>query len=290
MRFTPQQSLSLFAFSAWRLPRHWLMLCSLVGTVPAFYIELLSGERSPVAVCAYLVAASTVVLAERPRAGRRPHLQRLLVRLLIGGLVTAALLPPSSTSPTALVLRSLTAVLTLMHMVWCLRHLLARDSLPALLGVALVVLVLCGAGFWWLEPRTPTLADGLWLAFTTAATVGYGDVVPSTAASKIFAVFVVLLGFGILSLVTASIAAMWVETTERQVEHDILRDLHAEIGHLRAELHATHEKLQTLQRRRPLRPLSRANRASRPAQPGAAALRRSACRPARTADRSRERA
>ncbi|NZD57102.1 ion transporter [Sphaerotilus montanus] len=134
-------------------------------------------------------------------------------------------------------------------MMWLLQHLLARDSLPSLLGAAVLVLLLCGAGFWWIEPRTPTLADGLWLAFTTAATVGYGDVVPSTPASKVFAVFVVLLGFGILSLVTASIAAMWVESSERRMEHDILRDLHAEIGQLRAELRATHDELQSLRRR-----------------------------------------
>jgi len=73
--------------------------------------------------------------------------------------------------------------------------------------------------------------------------------VPSTPASKVFAVFVVLLGFGILSLVTASIAAMWVESSERRMEHDILRDLHAEIGQLRTELRATHEELRSLQRR-----------------------------------------
>ena len=256
----PERSPSTLSFiMPSRLPRHWLLLCSLVATIPAFYLELLSpGGSSPVATAAYLIAALTVVLSGRRQHqhvhARQPRLRRVLTRLLIGGLVAAALLPPSSTSAPALVLRSLTAVLTLMHMVWCLRHLLARDSLPALLGTALGVLLLCGAGFWWLEPLTPTLADGLWLAFTTAATVGYGDVVPSTPASKIFSVFVVLLGFGILSLVTASIAAMWVETTERQVERDILQDLHAEIGRLRTELRATHAELQALQRRLPPTP------------------------------------
>lgn len=250
----PERSPSTLSFMPSRLPRHWLLLCSLVATIPAFYLELLSGSGSPAAAATYLIAALVVVLAERRHHGQTPRLRRLLARLLIGGLLISALLPPSSTSTPALVLRSLTAALTLMHMVWCLRHLLARDSLPAMLGTALGVLLLCGAGFWWLEPLTPTLADGLWLAFTTAATVGYGDVVPSTPASKIFSVFVVLLGFGILSLVTASIAAMWVETTERQVERDILQDLHAEIGRLRTELHATHAELQALQRRLPPTP------------------------------------
>jgi voltage-gated potassium channel len=103
------------------------------------------------------------------------------------------------------------------------------------------VLCFCGVGFWALEPRVRTLGDGLWLAFTTAATVGYGDIVPSTPAAKIFAVFVVLLGYAVLSLVTAAIAAMWVETSERRLEHDILRQVHAEVSALRAELAALRE-------------------------------------------------
>jgi voltage-gated potassium channel len=72
----------------------------------------------------------------------------------------------------------------------------------------------------------------LWLAFTTAATVGYGDIVPSTHASRAFAVLVVLLGLAVLSLVTASLAAMFVETEERQIERDLMQ----EIGALRSEV------------------------------------------------------
>jgi voltage-gated potassium channel len=49
---------------------------------------------------------------------------------------------------------------------------------------------------------------------------------------------VVLLGYAVLSLVTAAIAAMWVETSERRMEHDILRQLHAEVSALRAEVAA----------------------------------------------------
>lgn len=233
-----------------RDPDRWLILGTLIATIPAFYLEMLTGERSLVAAAVYVAAALAMLLRiARRRVLMASRPRRWLVWALIAGLLLAAVLPPSSTSSLALTLRLLTALLTLLHMMWLLQHLLARDSLPALLGAAVLVLLLCGGGFWWIEPRTPTLADGLWLAFTTAATVGYGDVVPSTPASKVFAVFVVLLGFGILSLVTASIAAMWVESSERRMEHDILRDLHAEIGQLRAEMRATHDELRSLQRR-----------------------------------------
>ena len=109
---------------------------------------------------------------------------------------------------------------------------------------AVAVLMLCGVGYWWLEPNTPTLADGLWLAFTTAATVGFGDVVPSTPASRIFSAFVVMLGYGVLSLATAAIATTWIETEERRIEREILRDLHQRLGSLHEEIAALRQEIQ----------------------------------------------
>ena len=60
----------------------------------------------------------------------------------------------------------------------------------------------------------------------------------STAASKIFSVFVVLLGFGVLTLVTAAIATKWVETEERLIEREIIHDMRHEMALLRRELAA----------------------------------------------------
>ena len=101
-----------------------------------------------------------------------------------------------------------------------------------------VILVLGGAGFLLLDPQVHTFADGLWLAFTTAATVGYGDMVPSTHASRAFSVVVVLLGLAVLSLVTASLAAMFVEREVQEEDRAIERDLMREIRALRAEVQA----------------------------------------------------
>jgi len=109
------------------------------------------------------------------------------------------------------------------------------------LGLSLTILLLGGLGFWYLEPKVDNLTDGLWLAFTTAATVGYGDIVPSTHASRAFAVVVVLLGLAVLSLVTASVAAVFVGNEERDIE----RELMAEIRALRADVAALHKHQQS---------------------------------------------
>jgi voltage-gated potassium channel len=229
--------------AAARRERHWQapMVAALLGTIPAFYLELLRLAPSRLSDALYALAALVVAaaLAHVARACREPkaHLRRnVLDLLLIFGLLLSALLPGSSRSEPALLLRSLVALLTLVRLLWVLRPMLSRGSLPYLLVTALGLLGLCGLGFWWLEPTAQTFEDGLWLAFTTAATVGYGDIVPTTTASRIFSVFVVLLGLGVLTLVTAAIAAQLVESEERRIEREILRDMHQQLRQVREEL------------------------------------------------------
>jgi len=125
-------------------------------------------------------------------------------------------------------------------------HTRVRQGLLYSLLLALAILGLGGVGFWLLDPRILTLSDGLWLAFTTASTVGFGDLVPSTHASRGFAVFVVLMGMAVLSLVTASLSAILVEkevdAQERQIELDLMR----EISHLRHEVSALRTEVKAL--------------------------------------------
>ncbi|WP_207911103.1 potassium channel family protein [Roseateles saccharophilus] len=221
----------------------WPVLAALLATIPAFYIELLEQLPTPLATGLYLTAAAALAGALWQTARHLDHPSQHLRRngldiALIVGFVLAALLPASVGSPLSLGLRLAVALLSLVRMVWSLRPWITRGGLAYLLILALAVLCFCGVGFWVLEPSVKSLGDGLWLAFTTAATVGYGDVVPTTPAAKIFAVFVVLLGYAVLSLVTAAIAAMWVETAERRIEHEILRDLHRQVRALREEIAA----------------------------------------------------
>lgn len=122
---------------------------------------------------------------------------------------------------------------------------LVRRGLLYSLFLVLAILLLGGVGFWALEPHVKNFSDGLWLAFTTAATVGYGDLVPSTNMSRAFSVLVVLLGLSVLSLVTASLAAIFVErevgAEERKIERDLMRELRTlreEVRQLRAEIRA----------------------------------------------------
>ncbi len=238
LRQPPREGLRARAVERrWR----WPVLLVLSATIPAFYAELLDNVRPVAATFAYGLAAVVTAAALLHTAllsgSVRRHLNHNpLDILLVLGLSAAAWLPPSSVSTLALLFRLAVAFMTLVRMVWAIQHLITRGGLAYMLLTAAAVLALCGIGFWWLEPKALSLADGLWLAFTTAATVGYGDIVPSTPASKIFSVFVVMLGYGVLSLVTAAIATKWIETEERMIEREILRDLHRQMDSLRQEI------------------------------------------------------
>ena len=123
---------------------------------------------------------------------------------------------------------------------------LVRQGLVYSLLLAVAILGLGGVGFWVIDPRIDNLGDGLWLAFTTAATVGYGDVIPHTPASRLFSVLVVLLGLAVLSLVTASLSAIFVEKEVEAEERQIEKELLSELRVLRQELHSLRQEVSDL--------------------------------------------
>ncbi len=235
----------------------WPMLIALVASVPAFYDSMMP---TPATWATWMyVVSGLVVLASSWRLqhslARQAHppggtvswarhaVDLKLDWFLGGALLLNAVLPQSNASEPALIWRLLVAVLMLYRLLKISLPLFTETGLARLLAMGATVLALCGIGFYWLDPGIDSLHDGLWLAFSTAATVGYGDVVPSSTASRIFSVFVVLLGYGLLSLVTASIAAMFVGTQERKVEHEIMRDMHTQLRTVREEIRLLREEL-----------------------------------------------
>ena len=69
-------------------PRHWLLLCSLVATIPAFYLELLSGSGSPAAAATYLIGEfekPTLAILKQLEWARREHRTHLYLGYWIAG-------------------------------------------------------------------------------------------------------------------------------------------------------------------------------------------------------------
>ena len=240
------------AVHAWRVVR-WLLCGWSLLVIPAFYGELTSTSEGALTVARSLYlcmfAGFALCLLWMLHTSRKPKAwlahNRLDVTIMIGAAFSAGWgAPPWQT--VEWVLRLLFVGLVAIRIVLSLKVFFAPNRLIGLLIAGAGVLAMAGAGFLWLEPRVHNYADGLWLAFESSATVGYGDIAPTTPASRVFAVFVVLLGYGMLSLVFASIAAAFIGKEERALRHEMHRDikhLNAEIVQLRAELRALRESL-----------------------------------------------
>lgn len=238
------------------------LLVSLSLTIPAFYLVL--GDYAPAyrhaghalyALTAVLLAARLLYQLQARRRTRRRHGHApeaepghaarrrpqvgiaLDVLLALGALASAW---PGAGAPAAEWMWRLGfSVLAFLRMASLVLHFVALHRLLQLLLLAVAALLGAGAGFYWLEPRVTTFADGLWLAFITGATVGYGDLVPSTPASRVLAGFIVVMGYALFSVLTARIAALLVGEDERRQ----WRELHADLRLLRGDIDALRAEL-----------------------------------------------
>lgn len=71
---------------------------------------------------------------------------------------------------------------------------------PEFQALFLLVAILLASGtiFYWRMEGWSVL-DSLYFSVTTLTTIGYGDLSPSTAASKVFTIFYVFIGIGIIA-------------------------------------------------------------------------------------------
>ncbi len=231
--------------------RPWL-LAALLLSIPAFYLVLTVPEslyRDTGRILYVLVAVFLFgdFAREMKRHGRFLTVWRtlptyLLEILIVIGALMSAWQANSDWSETEWLLRLGFCGIIFMRLSILLSRFVAPNRLSQILSLAVLMLGVAGGVFYWLEPKVGSYADGIWLAFTTVSTVGYGDIVPSTPAARIFAVFIVLLGYALFSIVTATIAALFIGEDEKRLE----RELHADIRELRKEVIALREDLQNV--------------------------------------------
>ena len=98
-------------------------------------------------------------------------------------------------------------VLHTLRAIWTLRRDQHFRSLAFLSGVAIV----SGTVFYTLVEDLRVI-DALYMSVVTLATVGYGDFTPKTDAGKLFTVFYVLIGVGILLSFVTRVAGQAVQS------------------------------------------------------------------------------
>jgi voltage-gated potassium channel len=105
------------------------------------------------------------------------------------------------------------------------------------------------------EASITTFGGALWWTITTISTVGYGDRYPVTFEGRLVAVSLMVAGIALLGVVTASIAAWFVETVRRTgadvtegVEEE-LEAVAADVGRTEAQLDAVLAELRSISAR-----------------------------------------
>jgi voltage-gated potassium channel len=115
-----------------------------------------------------------------------------------------------------------------------------RNWLRAFLPAALAVVLLAGASMAALEADTAhSFGAGVLWALSLMMTVGFTGGAPHTVAGKVLAGFLMVLGFGLLALTTASIASLFVredEMPEEQRELGFERDAMSQLAAVAARL------------------------------------------------------
>lgn len=236
----------------WQQRLHWPMVGIALLSLPAYILDtsdLSAGwHRIATVIDAAVFLAFALELAWMLSVTRQPF------RYLVGNwlnlvvlLGTGAALFGAASEAVALirVARIATAGFILLRAVAELRVLFTRRGAPLLFGAAFLSILTGGTLFYALDPTIHSVWDGMWLAFVTGATVGYGDLVPTTGATRVVAVFVVLAGWALLSLFTANIVAMFVgrEETELRAEmREEMRELRGALVRLAAAMEAREEQ------------------------------------------------
>lgn len=115
------------------------------------------------------------------------------------------------------ILRLLVLFSLLFSMSSSARKILGHNHLGTTLMVSFIVVVFAGTMMATIDPNIKTPLDGIWWAWVTVTTVGYGDLVPISSAGRIFAGFLILLGIALFSMLTASFSAFFLSESEDKI-------------------------------------------------------------------------
>lgn len=133
----------------------------------------------------------------------------------------------------------------LAHVSKSMREILGRNHLGSTLVASFFIIVAAGTLMSLIDPNVHTPFDGIWWAWVTVTTVGYGDIVPGSDAGRIFGAFLILLGIGLFSMLTANFAAFFVAIEEKDLIKEEDENIHR-LGDIENRLLLLEHKLDML--------------------------------------------
>jgi len=177
----------------------WTRLAALVTFVAMFFVRWWIDENRMVWMKSNWFDLALVVLLASP-------VLRMLMALKLVGVIPALKLGDLIRANRERLLRLL---------------ILSSESLPAAMAVMFGVVFTFGTSVYLLEnghnAQFGELQDGLWWAFVTLTTVGYGDIVPITGAGRVIAAMTMVLGIAVYSLMIANLTVFIEEYGQKKM-------------------------------------------------------------------------
>jgi len=142
-------------------------------------------------------------------------------------------------------LRLLVLFSLLFNMSAAARKILGRNHLGTTLMVSFIIVILAGTIMSVIDPNIETPMDGIWWAWVTITTVGYGDIVPGSTAGRLFGALLILLGIALFSMLTASFSAFFLAQSEEKISRQELENNH-QVVLLQLQVEALEAKIDRL--------------------------------------------
>jgi len=145
-------------------------------------------------------------------------------------------------------LRLLIFLSLLLQLSTTLRAVLSRNNLGPTLMVSFLIIMIAGYLIAGMDPNIKSPADGIWWAWVTVTTVGYGDIVPTSTEGRLFGGLLILMGIGLFSMITAAFSAFFIanrsELIDEEQEH--FKALTQQLKQLNQRLDRLETRLDTL--------------------------------------------
>ena len=95
-------------------------------------------------------------------------------------------------------------------------YFLQRENFDRVLLVIIILLLFSSITYSVVEERT--LIDSFWWTIVTVTTVGYGDIAPTTVPGRLVALINMIVGVGVLAILSASLASILVS---KKIKEDL---------------------------------------------------------------------
>lgn len=97
-------------------------------------------------------------------------------------------------------------------------NILRTNGLHKVLSYSVALIILSSIPIHFFETSVDTYQDALWWSIVTATTVGYGDIAPVTLIGRGVAVVLMVIGIGLIGMITGSIATFFI--TDQTISED----------------------------------------------------------------------